>query len=176
MQRGLFLSALCLFVSCGSIAHAQSLPASCGDARATYKVTDAKASAFSATPPVGKARVVFIERENQMVVPFHYATVRIGMDGAWMGADYNNSYLSFDVEPGEHHLCASWQTHLEKSQKSTDVASFTAEAGKIYYFVAQITITGGDSVAPVAFSFNPVDADEGKWRLKSSKLSVWTAQ
>jgi len=66
-----------------------------------------------------------------MLGPFMYATVRFGLDGAWAGANNNNSYFAAMVDPGVHHLCVSWQSALPMLKKSIDVASFTAEPGKV---------------------------------------------
>ena len=52
------------------------------------------------------------------------------MDGAWAGANNNNSYFVVNVDPRVHHLRVSWQSALPMLKKSIDVASFTADAGK----------------------------------------------
>ena len=37
-------------------------------------------------------------------------TMRVGVDGNWMGANNGKSYFFFPVEPGEHNVCAEWQS------------------------------------------------------------------
>lgn len=73
------------------------------------------------------------------------------------------------VDPGVHHLCASWQSSLETFKKNVGLTLFTAEPGQIYDFAAQVTVTSRDNVT---FAFSPLNEDEGKFRLKSSKLST----
>jgi len=87
-----------------------------------------------------------------MIGPFMYATVRFGLDGAWAGANNNNSYFAVTVDPGVHHLCVSWQSTLRMLKKSIDVASFTAEPGKVYYFAANVKVipTGNNSATMIS--------------------------
>ena len=117
------------------------------------------------------------------------------MDGAWVGANNGNSYFALTVDPGEHHLCASWQSSVSRAKKNIDVGSFTAEAGKVYYFAANISMTGGGGggmVAPtmgpngamtgggmvrgapldIFFNLAQLTEDEGKYRVKAWKLST----
>jgi len=61
-------------------------------------------------------------------------TTRIGVDGTWVGASHGNSYFSFAVAAGVHHLCASWQSLAVIGAQDTSAAPhFTAEAGQVYY-------------------------------------------
>lgn len=98
-----------------------------------------------------------------------YATVRFGMDGAWVGANYGNSYFAVTVDPGIHHLCASWQSSLGTLKKNVDLTSFTAEPGQVYYFAAQVIVVARDSFT---FGISQLNEDEGKYRVKLSKLST----
>jgi len=165
-----------LFVSLLTVVQARAtlLPSACGDNRIRFDVNTTESKLLPAPPPEGKAQIVFIENENQAIAPFMYATVRFGMDGAWVGASNNNSYFIVTVDPGVHHVCASWQTTLKNLKKSIDVASFTAEPGKIYYFAANLTVTPVDNTT-TTFDFNllPTDEDEGKYRVKAWKLASW---
>lgn len=38
------------------------------------------------------------------------STVKVGVDGAWVGAMHGNSYIFFSVSPGEHHACVNRQS------------------------------------------------------------------
>jgi hypothetical protein len=73
------------------------------------------------------------------------------------------------VDSGVHHLCASWQSVLETFKKNVGLTLFTAEPGKTSYFVAQVTVTSRDNVT---FALSQLNEDEGKYRLKLSKLST----
>jgi len=102
-----------------------------------------------------------------------YATVRFGMDGAWVGADNGNSYFALSVDPGVHHLCANWQSSLGRFDKDVDLTSFTAEPGKVYYFTAYVTF---ESRGVVTFSLTPTNEDEGKYRVTVSKVATWKSK
>src|SRR5258708_34742986 len=53
----------------------------------------------------GKAMIYVAEDSPKAPGELGHATLRVGQDGAWVGATRANSYLSFTVDPGEHHLC-----------------------------------------------------------------------
>jgi hypothetical protein len=98
-----------------------------------------------------------------------YATVCYGMDGNWVGANTKHSCFSFEVDPGEHHLCASWQSS-GVFKNSVGMPSFVAEAGKTYYFASDASaehVKGGG----YNFDFSQLDDDDGKYRVKAYKLS-----
>jgi hypothetical protein len=64
-------------------------------------------------PPVlepGKALIYVSEVFKKVPGEWGNPTIRIGLDGAWMGATRANSYVAFSVDPGEHHLCTNWQS------------------------------------------------------------------
>jgi hypothetical protein len=102
-----------------------------------------------------------------MITPFHFATVRFGMDGTWVGANKGDSYFALTVAPGVHHVCASWQSDLETLKKNVKATSFTAEAGQVYYFAGEI-VASRDTLI---FNFSELNEDEGKYQVKSLKLS-----
>ena len=152
------------------------LPDACGDDAVKFEVKTEKVQMAPAAPPDGKAQIVFIEDENHMIGAFMHATVRFGLDGAWAGANYNNSYFAVNVDPGVHHLCASWQSSLV-FKKMIDVAKFTAEPGKVYYFAADIKVTSTGSGKQASnnydFGMSQLDEDEGKYRVKAWKLATF---
>jgi hypothetical protein len=154
---------------------ATTLPDACGDDKVKFDVSTQKGQPAPDAPDAGKAQIVFIENENRMIGPFMYATVRFGLDGAWAGANSNNSYFAVTVDPGVHHLCASWQSVLPMLKKSIDVASFTAEPGKVYYFAADVAVIPvGDNNANYAFALSQLDDDRGQYRVKAWKLAAST--
>ena len=166
MKQLVALVSLCGCVAMGVQARCARLPDACGDNRIQFDVKTLKNQ--PAPPPRGKAQIVFVENENQMVAPFSYATVRFGLDGVWVGADYGNSYLVVDIAPGIHHLCASWQGAL--GWKKFGLAPLTAEPGKVYYFAAQVTV---ESESYSEFSLSQLNDDEGKYRVNAFKRSTW---
>jgi len=175
---------------CGLLAFAAQalaktiLPDACGDDGVKFEVTALKNAPPPAPPADGKAQIVFIEDESQGLGFGMHATIRYGLDGAWAGANNGNTFFVMNVEPGEHHLCVSWQSALKMLKKSIDVASFTAEAGKVYYYSADIKITtirgasgpgvtSGGGGANIDFGLLPLNEDEGKYRVKAGKLATW---
>jgi hypothetical protein len=175
---------------CGLLAFASQvqaktiLPDACGNDGVKFEVTALKDAPPPAPPPDGKAQIVFVENENQGLGFGMHATIRYGVDGTWAGANNGNTFFILNVDPGEHHLCVSWQSALKTLKKSIDVASFTAEAGKVYYYAADIRITtirgasgpgvtSGGGGANIDFDLAPLNEDEGKYRVKAWKLSTW---
>jgi len=173
------------------------LPDACGDDSIKFDVKTEKDQPPPAPPAAGKAQIVFIEDEGpQMATGFGHAEFRYGVDGAWVGANKGNSYFAITVEPGLHHLCVSPQSSNARLKKSLQMAFFTAEAGKVYYFSAQISLTGGGYIKPTYgangeetsgglvqgqgfganfVSLTQLNDDEGKYRVKAWKLATWKA-
>lgn len=131
---------------------------------------DAKASARHsiAHPETGKGLVYVAEDFRKAPGELGNPTLRIGVDGAWIGAVRTNSYLFFSVDPGEHHLCTSWQSRLERLSRLAGFASFTAEPGKTYYFRARVTYaTSGTRAANMNLDLERIDPDEGRFLVTS---------
>lgn len=161
------------FFLCASLAFAgqtwgATLPDSCGDDKVKFDVKTQESQPAPGGPAEGKAQIIFIENENQVIGPFMHATVRLGIDGAWAGANSGNTYFAFTVDPGVHHLCASWQSSLGSLKKNVELTSFTAEPGQVYYFSAQVTVASRDSIL---FGLSQLNEDQGRYRVKLSKLS-----
>jgi len=175
MKPRLSVFLICIPLAFAVQARATILPDACGDDKVKFEVSTKSKQPPPAAPADGKAQIVFIENENHMLGPFMYATVRFGLDGAWAGANNNNSYFTVNVDPGVHHLCVSWQSALPMLKKSIDVASFTAEPGKVYYFAANVkVIPTGENSATYDFGLEQLDDDAGQYRLKAWKLASWT--
>jgi hypothetical protein len=97
------------------------------------------------------------------------AVTKVGMDGAWMGANRGSSYIFFAATPGEHHLCMNWQSRLQERSRAFAMANFTAAEGKVYYFRERVFPGhSGDYV----FELDPVNSDEGKYLVAISPFSV----
>ena len=127
----------------------------------------------AAQPDASKALVYIAEEFTKAPGELANPTLRVGMDGAWIGATRTNSYLSFTVEPGDHHLCSSWQSHWQRLSKLAAFAGFTAEPGKVYYFRERITYSsvGGNS-ARMNLDLEPINPDEGQYLVASYKAST----
>jgi hypothetical protein len=115
------------------------LAPSCGPNEVKFNVKTTKNPHQVGQPESGKALVYFIE-DNSEYDAHPRPTTRAGVDGEWVGAAQGNSYFYFSVDPGEHHLCASWQTWVGPgvdAAHKTAALHFTVEAGGVYYFRAK---------------------------------------
>ena len=141
----------------------------CGPDEVRFEV-QTRATGPVAEPEADKALVYVIEVFNDKYEQEGQGpTVRVGLDGAWVGATKGDSYFSFSVTAGEHHLCAEWQSRFKRLSKNVALASFAAEEGKTYYFRARIT-----EQTNLAFTFDldAVNDDEGKLLVASSAFST----
>ncbi len=146
-------------------AFAQTIPtpstAACGPEKAGFDVKLDKSQHVLAQPDSGKALMYFIVDFGGQ----HYGPAlltRIGLDGAWVGANKNSSYFSVSVEPGEHRMCSILSSkflgHL------VEFTQFTAQAGKVYYFRARYS-------AGYLF-IDAVDSDEAQYLMAAYPQSI----
>lgn len=149
--------------------------AACGPTETEFDVKIDKARHPLAEAEAGKALVYVIE--DQKTKNVRDVTLRIGLDGAWIGANRGNSYFFFSVDPGVHHLCADWQTSVDPKDGIVALANFTAEAGKVYYYRARTLGSIQDSWLNSwpgqywVLDLDPVNDDQGKFLVASSRFS-----
>lgn len=162
-------------------AHAQDLSvasaeAACGPSDTHFVVKFETGTHTLQQPDPGKALVYVVEEQKFKAV--RDVTARVGLDGVWMGANRGNSYLSFSVEPGEHHLCTDWISDFLPNGRLVSLSPLTAEAGKTYYF--RVRTSGGTlsladrprNAEGASIDLDLVNSDEGKLLIASSDLSV----
>lgn len=166
-----------LLITVSAIAQDQSAVSSaesaCGPLTAEFQTKIDNSQHPVAQPAPGKATVyVILDQKFQAV---RAVTARVAIDGAWAGANRGSSYLFFQTEPGEHHLCTDWISTLLPSGRLVSLANFTAEADGVYYF--RVRTTGGpssylkDSDRSASIDLEPVNSDEGKLLVASSPWS-----
>lgn len=143
----------------------------CGPKDFSYDVRTEFSQQPPAQPEPGKARVYFIQDDGPGGNHQHY-TIRIGLDGAWVGAYKHNSYFTVLVEPGEHHVCANVQSK-SSAGLNLALAHFTAEPGKVYYFRTQFLagLTTQYPVYPYLVLDQP-DNDQATYLIATFPLSV----
>lgn len=170
---------LFLFLFLASSAFAQSQPgsaplaSSCGPSETKFDVKLDKTQHSLSQPEPGKAVVYVIEVFERPPGELGMPTIRVGLDGAWVGANKGSSYLSLFVDPGEHHLCTNWQSMLKRLSDQHSLTSFTAEAGKAYFFRVQTHVESEGRGSEIWYiDLQPVNPDEGKYLIASSPLSV----
>ena len=157
-------------------ARSATLPDTCGNEKAIIDVTTHKDHPAPALPESAKARVVFIEVADKNALP---VITRVGLDGAWVGANKGNSWFESTVLPGEHHVCVDWQLAHRYLKDKAALEVFTAAAGKTHYFMVKVGWT--QNVNPVQFTrydgemtleLSAVNEDEGKYMAQNSNFSV----
>jgi hypothetical protein len=132
----------------------------CGTVDIKFDVKTEKSQHPAAQPEPGKAVIYFVEDDTQFQsrpLPI----TRIGLDGTWVGANHGNSYFYLTVEPGEHHLCANWQSFVGFGARHQSAAAhFTTEAGQSYYFTVKNTWLREVMIMKIALE--PLDSDKGQ--------------
>jgi hypothetical protein len=132
----------------------------CGITDIKFDVKTDKSQHPVVQPESGKAVVYFVEDDTQFQSKPTPIT-RIGLDGTWVGANHGNSYFYLSVDPGEHHLCANWQSFVGfGAHHQSAAAHFTAEAGQSYYFTVKNTWLR--EVMILKMALEPLDSDQGQ--------------
>lgn len=145
--------------------------AGCGPSGVDFDVKTDKKQHPAPKPEAGKAMLYVLEQQKRdpQVNYFWNATMRIGLDGAWVGATKGESYLFFPIEPGTHRLCIQWQSSLGSQSKLGSATSIEADAGKIYYF----RVTVEERVKrSFAVKLEPIDEADAQFLISSLALSV----
>lgn len=149
-----------------------SLAPSCGPKAINFRVKlDTSQHPPKPIEP-GKAIVYFIQDDGPLGMEQHF-TVKIGINGAWVGAYKNNSYFSLPVEPGEHHVCANLQSD-SSVEGLVALAHFTAEPGKVYYFRTRLLDEqqGVLYPDPPILDIDSLDSDEAQYLITYYPVSV----
>jgi len=163
---------LVMFLAVSAFAQGPSsrIASACGSRDVIFDVKLDASQHTLAQPEPGKAQVYFIQDSGLWGEKQHY-TLKIGLDGAWVGAYKNNSYLTVSVEPGERHVCAGIQSNYSAGLVLA-LTHFTAEPGKVYYFRTRFHDNGRIGSAPPYVDLDPVDVDEAQYLIASYPLSV----
>ncbi len=158
-------SAPATVAACGAMG--ENFSVSAGPAQASG--AGVAAGAAGRVAPEGKALVYVIE--DMRHTPLSTTNFRVGVDGKWVGATRNMSYMSFAVEPGEQHLCVALQGHAwGQLERGITLRRLEAEAGKTYYLRARMV--WGKNTLPLVF-VDAVDEDEGRLLLETMLPAVW---
>jgi hypothetical protein len=138
----------------------------CGDDRTIFDVSRGEMKDRRDPPAPGKATLYIVEfyglgDTGRMNRPL----LKHGLDGEWIGATQGITYVSASIAPGEHHLCSMWQEH-GNPWHNTSLYNFHADAGKRYFFRAQI-----DDKAYYV-DLQPVSDDEGRLLVSQAARSI----
>ncbi len=157
---------MCLPLARGqSIWSAPAAKASCGPKNANFDVKLDYNQPAQPQPVNGKVVIYILQDVN----PTYFLSVnsRVGLDGAWVGANRNSSYFGFTVDPGVHHLCVGVNF---QSSTSIVLRQLEAKAGATYYFRVQFLASRG--VGGFLLELEPVDEDEGQFLIQTSAHST----
>lgn len=144
----------------------------CGDDNVKFSVKAMEGREPAPQPEPGKALVYVVEEYDRPGNERGKPTVRVGLDGGWVGANRSTSYLFFSVEPGDHHLCSDWQgVPRWIVPVRASLAKLTAEAGQTYYFRARMM---EHSLSLWTLDLEPVNSDEGQLLVNSSPRSEYS--
>lgn len=157
-----------------ALVHAQaaedrSAPA-CGLESMKFTVKTSPRGDLSMQPPAGKALIYFLQ-DDSAFQSRPRPSVRFGMDGSWVGATDSNSWFAIAVDPGKHHLCASWQSHVVLFLSNNQLAAvhLRAKTGKVYFFRMQNIFNRAEGLT---VNFAPVDSDEGQILIRKFSYST----
>ncbi|MFY9645520.1 MAG: hypothetical protein WAK29_10095 [Terriglobales bacterium] len=139
--------------------------AACGPDKVSFRVKLDESQHTLSQPDSGKARVYFLHDAGSGSI-LGYPTVKLALDGAWVGANHGNSYFPVSVEPGEHHVCVTLQSSLVAQR--VELAHFTAEADRIYYYRTRLVVSRSVEL----LELDAIDSDQGKYLIASFPLSV----
>jgi len=161
------LAVLLLTFATGAFAQSSPTPTAvapgCGTADTKFDVSTSNSQHPMAKPDPGKALIYFLQDDTYFDARPR-PTTRFAIDGTWIGATHGNSYFYLSIDPGEHHLCANWQSYLGPTGLGTGLdtaaARFRAEAGGIYFFSARNHGTLHTGAAGVELL--PTDGDEAQ--------------
>ena len=141
------------------------VPAACGPANFSFKVKLDKTIHAPGQPAPGKALIYFFHGAGMGGI-LGYPTLKLGVDGAWVGANHGDSYFAASVDPGEHHVCATLQSNIVGDR--VELAHFTVEAGKVYYYRARLVLSRSIDL----LELDRIDSNQAKYLIATLPLSV----
>jgi len=172
---------LTLFTSMVASVVAQDSPsiaaatAACGPKQVTFDIRLDDSHSSLPRLEEGKALVYFMQDRGGLVgIGIGPSVTRVGLDGAWVGANKNDSYFAVSVQPGEHHFCVNDPRSFIRGnpKEIIELAHFTAEAGKVYYFRIRNFSRGDFS----RLELSAPDSDEANYLIASSPMSIAQAK
>ena len=144
--------------------------AGCGPDQVNFDVKTDKKHHPAPKPEPGKALIyVFQDVKEGDVFNLGSPTTKVGLDGAWVGANHGNSYFFFAMDPGNRRVCAAWQSSLPEYAKLASAADLAVEAGKSYYL--RVKVDDRPYHLP-AVKMEHIDAAEAELLIASSSLSA----
>jgi hypothetical protein len=172
-----FLFAVAILPAYGQqrAASAPEAVAACGPSNVRFAI---KSDAAPLPPQPARRVLIYLIQDSIQSSEKRFLTVtdkmRIGVDGKWVGATQNQTYLSFVVDPGVHHLCVSYQGEEDTRfssrgefgpQDGIILHRMNLEAGSTYYFRIRYAMNGTDNGLTL---LDEVDEDEGRFLVQTT--------
>lgn len=143
----------------------------CGPSATRFQVKKDQGQPQMPVLEAGSARVYVIEDLTTGV--WNDPLIRIGMDGQWVKAEQGNSWSTFTVPAGVHHLCADWQPGPVHTGGRA-LYGFSAEAGNAYYFRVRFPAVAVGQTNDYGILLEPVNSDEAKYLLSQYPQAMAT--
>ena len=163
----------------------QQAEAACGDPMAKFKVQQ-PGTLIQPTVSIGEdaARVYILQ---DVVIPYKPGqnmawepTIKVGLNGKWIGATRGRSYIVLPVKAGENHFCGQVQlSRLMWPSRcfltgNTALLRLHVAAGQTYYVRAKTyRIDLGDYGFVCSINLDTVNSDEGRLLLAESRPAAW---
>ena len=166
-----------VILSCTAVAQNDAAIAkaktACGPENIKFDAEAVDSTGQLLTPETGKALVYVIAQDVIIDQCYNNCGIlaRIGVDGAWVGAVREQSHMHFSLAPGEHHLCANWQSRLGWRNQQVGLAGITVEAGKFYFFRLRL-VEGSRNILDLDLLNN----DQGQYLVASTQMSEFHPQ
>jgi hypothetical protein len=112
-----------------------------------------------------KAQIVFIH-DSGGSPGVGYPTTKIAMDGAWVGANHDDTWFAVSVAPGEHHVCVALQSSVVDYR--VEMAHLNAQPGGVYYFRTRLVLSRQVEL----LELEPADSDEGNYLVHTFPMSI----
>ncbi|HEX4001245.1 MAG TPA: hypothetical protein VHX36_01260 [Candidatus Acidoferrales bacterium] len=173
MQKYLLLALLLAAPAYGQAADLRAA-AGCGSPKTQFNVKVEKKGRAMPRPAPGKA-IVFVISEYKTqpgYMTLGHVTTRVGLDGNWMGASHQNSYLFFTVNPGDHQLCSDVQSIFAPKSLAA-AADLTAAPDQSYFYRVVVNERRGEK--PRMY-LDAVDNAEGALLMSNAGLSMSKAK
>jgi uncharacterized protein DUF2846 len=163
---GIFMAVFASLVFAQDPAPAVSSRGGCGPTATQFDVKTDNKQHPVAPADAGKA-IVYVFEDME-----HGPTMRVGLDGSWIGANKGKSYFYFSVEPGDHQVCTNWQsgTFKKTAMRIGSAMTLKAEAGKVYYLRIQVYER---SEQDHNVKLEPVETAEAQFLISASAFSTY---
>lgn len=147
----------------------------CGPTTTRFEVkVDKKQHAL--TQPEADKVLVYVIQQGRPLGGDSTVTTRVGLDGNWVGANHGESYISFELNPGDHQVCVDWQTSLKRRQRLSQAMELTAQAGMTYYIRAEVVMSQATEAHDELLRLGTMDKAEGTLLLSKAGQSTWRAK